>query len=191
MSRLGGRRNTRHENSRAYIDSVGADNDKKCGNISSARVDDDPLRLTSLGDESAKPLALEKGIGDSLVDEGTEAPMAHLHLPPVKVRMLTSAAGGLLLTGTAATTLRTVFPPPPLAWISVKWLRRGTTNTSTTTRETDFDQLAPSFHRKLIETELRQNIWRLIMADVQVVDAAAHFWEGGARCFVGDSFGAL
>ena len=59
-----------------------------------------------------------------------------------------------------------------------------------TTHLTNFDQLASPFHRKVIEMKLKQNLM-VNLVDVQVVYAAAHFWEGGARCFVGISFGTL
>ena len=83
---------------RERMEGAAADDDKY-GDISSALVDDEPMHLTSSGDqESAEPLlASEKGIDDALVDEDAEAPKPHL--PPVKVRMLTSTADGLLLAG--------------------------------------------------------------------------------------------
>ena len=46
---------------------------KHVDNSSSARVDHDPLRLTSFGDESTEPPALPCR-DDTLIDEGTEAP---------------------------------------------------------------------------------------------------------------------
>ena len=48
---------------------------KKHGDISSARVDDDPMRLTSFSDqESTEPPALSECSDGALVDEGAEAP---------------------------------------------------------------------------------------------------------------------
>ena len=64
--------------------------------ISPVKIDDGPMSLTSFG-VIAEPLLMapEKCIGDALVDkEGAGAPKPHL--PPVKVRMLSSAAGGFL-----------------------------------------------------------------------------------------------
>ena len=85
------------------VEVAAADYDKY-GDISSVRVDDDPMRVTRFGDESIELLAPEKGARDPLVDEGAEAPKPHL--PPGNARMLTYAAGGLLLTGTASTLQR-------------------------------------------------------------------------------------
>ena len=53
----------------------------KHGNISSARIDGGPTSLTSFG-MIVEPLllALEKYIGDALVNKGTEAPKPHFPL---------------------------------------------------------------------------------------------------------------
>ena len=60
---------------------------------SSARVDHDLMRLTSLADDSTEPPAPEKSIGNTLVDEGAEVPKPCLS--PVEMRTPT-AAGGLI-----------------------------------------------------------------------------------------------
>ena len=57
------------------------------------------------------------------------------HFPPAKVRMLSSAAGGLLLAGTASTSLRTIFHPHPLSWSLCKKTQK-TSNKSTTNGRT-------------------------------------------------------
>ena len=115
---------------RERVEGAAAD-DEKYGEISSARVDDDPMRLTSFGDqEFTEPsLAPEKDIGDVPVDEGAEAPKPHL--PPVEMRMLISTASGLLLTGTASTTLRTVFHPQPPSWSLWKHTKKKGNSTTT------------------------------------------------------------
>ena len=82
----------------------------KNGDSSYARVDDDPTSLTIFG-MMAEPPAPEKSIGDALINNGAEVPKSHLL--PIKVRMLSSAAGGLLPAGTASTAMRTIFSPPP------------------------------------------------------------------------------
>ena len=64
------------------------------------------MSLTNVGKISEPFLAPEKGIGDALVNKGAETP--NPHLPPVEVRILSFAAGGLLPSGTASTTLRTI-----------------------------------------------------------------------------------
>ena len=89
------------------------DRAKHSGDSSSTRrVDNGPTSLTSFGKIAEPPLAPETCIGDALVNKGAEAPKPHL--PPVKVRMLSSAAGGLLPAGTASTAMSTLFPPPSL-----------------------------------------------------------------------------
>ena len=76
------------------------DRAKHNGDSSSARkVDDGPTSLTSFGEIAEPPVAPKKRIGDSLVNKGAEVPKPHL--PPVEVRMLSSAADGLLPAGTA------------------------------------------------------------------------------------------
>ena len=94
----------------------------------------------------ALPLAPEIGIGDVLVNEGTEAPK--LHLSSVGVYMPTSAAGGLLLVGTASTTLRTIFPPPPLPWSFCGTIEER--NFRTTTAIQQFAKYSSFWHRKVI-----------------------------------------
>ena len=122
---------------------------EKCGDILSARVDDDPTSLISFGN-IAKPLASKKYIGDALVNEGAKPPKPLL--PSKEVRMLSSVAGGLLLAGTTFTRLRTIFSPPPLLWsFCEKTKKRGNDSITTTTRHTNSDQFAPPFHRKVIE----------------------------------------
>ena len=85
----------------------------KHGDSSSARVDDGPTSLTSFGVMIAEPLlkAPKKCIGEAMVNKGAEAPKQHQQ--PVEIRMLPSAAGGLLPVGTASTARRAIFPPPP------------------------------------------------------------------------------
>ena len=130
---------------RERTESVAAD-DYNYGDISSAKVEENPTSLTNFGN-IAEPLAPIKCIGDALVNQGAGAPKQHLQ--PVEVRMPSSAAGGLLLTGAASTMLRTIFPPPPLSWgFCDKTKKRGDRNNSTTTRRTNFDQI---FHWKVIE----------------------------------------
>ena len=81
-------------------------NQAKHGDRCSAkRVHADPTSSTGFG-MTAKPPALSRR-DDILVNKGVEAPKPHL--PPVEVRMLPSAAGGLLPAGTAPTALRTIF----------------------------------------------------------------------------------
>ena len=81
----------------------------KDGDSSSVRVDSGPTCLTSFG-MIAKPLlkTAEKRISDALVTNGAEAPKPHL--PSVEVRMLSSATGGFITTGTTSTMMRSIFP---------------------------------------------------------------------------------
>ena len=56
-----------------------AADDEKNEDISSARVDDDPMRLTSFGDqEFTEPSALSEFSDDTLVDKGAEEPTSRL-----------------------------------------------------------------------------------------------------------------
>ena len=93
-------------------------------------------------------MAPEKCIGDALVNEGAKAPK--LHLPPVEVRMLPSAAGGLLPIGIASTVMTIVFLPTPLL--------RSLCLTKVRNSSTNFNQLVLPCWRKIIETTSRQTL---------------------------------
>ena len=118
----------------------------KSEDSSSARVDDGPTSLTSFG-MVVEPLlvAPEKCVGDAFVNEGAKVPKPHL--PPVEVRMLPSAAGGLLLAGTASAVMRTIFFQTPLL--------RSFCLTNTRTSWTNFNGLASPCWRKTIATKSR------------------------------------
>ena len=89
------------------------DRTKHNGDSSSARrVDAAPTNLTNFGKIVEPSLAHEKCVSDAMVSKGAEA--QKWHLPPVEVRMLPSAAGGLLPAGTASTATKTIFHQPPL-----------------------------------------------------------------------------
>ena len=78
-----------------------AADDEKYRDISSARVDDDSMRLTSFRDqEFTEPSALSKYSDDALVDEGAKAPKSRLSL--VTIRKSTPA-GGLLDADSSST----------------------------------------------------------------------------------------
>ena len=78
-----------------------AADDEKYRDISSAWVDDDPMRLTSFrNQESTETSALSKKSDDALVDEGAKAPKSRLSL--VTMRKSTPA-GGSLDAGSAST----------------------------------------------------------------------------------------
>ena len=83
------------------------------GDNSSAKVDTDPMYLTSFGDDSTEPPALPCSRDDSLVDKGVVASKPCLSL--IKMRMLT-AAGDLLPASTASTAMKTIFPRPLFSW---------------------------------------------------------------------------
>ena len=86
--------------------------DKKCGDISSARVYDNPTSLASFGN-LPKPPVLPEFIDNDLVDEGAEAPKPCLS--PMEMRTL-KPTGDLLLARSASVTLRAVVPSPPFSW---------------------------------------------------------------------------
>ena len=70
--------------------------------------------------------------------------------------MLSSTVGGLLLAGTASTTMRTIFPPPPLSWgLGKKTKKR---DSSTPTDQTNIDHRASPFHRKMTKIKLSQTL---------------------------------
>ena len=134
---------TRRQTEEAAVDRV------KNGDSSSSRVDDGPTSLTEFG-MIAEPfsMTLEKCIGDALINEGAQAPKPHL--PPVEVRMLLLAAGGLLPAGTASTTMRTIFlPTPRLRSFCLAKMR---------TSQTNFKQVARPYWRKAIEKKSRQTL---------------------------------
>ena len=82
----------------------------KHGDTSSARVDHDPMRLTSFDDNSVEPPAFPVCRDDAPVNEGAQ--VRKPCLSPGEMRT-TTTAGGLLLTHTASTTMRDIFPLPP------------------------------------------------------------------------------
>ena len=126
----------------------------KNGDSSSARVNDGPTSLTSFR-MIAGPLAPERCIGDALVNNFAEAPKPHL--PPMEVRVLSSATGGVLPAGTASTAMRTIFPLPPLSWIIYE-TKVMCKYSSATDGKMNFNQLAPPCWRKVIQTKSRQTL---------------------------------
>ena len=94
-------------------------------------------------------MAAEKCIGDVLVNKGAEAPKPHL--PPMEMRMLSSAADGLLPADTASTAIRAIFPPPLFSWSLGEKVKERTD-------QTNFNQLAPPSWRKVIQTKPRQTL---------------------------------
>ena len=83
------------------------------GDNSSAQVDTDPIHLTSFGNDSARPPALNCSRNDALVDNG--AGPTKPCLSPVEMRTGT-AAEGLLSAGTASTAIRAIFSRPLPSW---------------------------------------------------------------------------
>ena len=118
------------------------------GDSVSARVDGGLTDLTSFG-IIAEPSAPENPIGNAQVNNGAEAPKSHL--PPMEVRMQSSAACGLLPTGTASIATRTIFLPPPPSWILGD-------KTKKRTSRTNFNQFAFPCWRKVLEKKSRQTL---------------------------------
>ena len=83
------------------------DDDDFGDNISSARINYDPMSWTSF-DDTAKSSAFTKCSNDARVNEGAEAPKSRLS--PVEMRTPTHA-DVLLHPGSASTTLRAIFHP--------------------------------------------------------------------------------
>ena len=123
---------------------------------------------------AAKPLLLspEKCIGDALVNKGVEAPKPHF--PTVEVRMPSPATGDLILASTASTMMRDIFYPPPLSWSLGEEAKKriGRTNVN---------QFTPPFWRKAVEKKSTQTLVFDPDGVEQIVNASAHFWEGGAH----------
>ena len=84
-----------------------ADQAKHGDSCSAKKVDPNLMCLTSFGDDSTGPPTLPCCMDDAMVDKGAAAPKPCLSF--VERRTLT-AAGGLLLAGTASTAMRTIFP---------------------------------------------------------------------------------
>ena len=135
---------------RKRMEAASAADRVKSGDSSSSRVDDGSTYLTGFVMIAESLLmAPEKCIGDALVDEGAKA--SKVHLPPVEVRMLSSAAGGLLPAGTPSTVMRTIFSSPLPSWSLGE-------ETKERTGRTNFNQLAPLPWRKVIRAKLRQTL---------------------------------
>ena len=92
-----------------------AADDEKYGDISSARVDDDLMRLISFGGQNLTEPSVAFTVSNdgALVVEGVEAPKPRLL--PVKMRMLTPTSG-LLHTGSASIPRRNIFHSQSLPW---------------------------------------------------------------------------
>ena len=115
---------------------------------SERRVDDGPKSVTSLG-MIAEPPASQQCIKDALVNKSAET--SKPQLPPVKVRMLSSAAGGLLPAGTASTAMRTTFSRPLPSWTLGG-------ETKERSSRTNLNQLAPLCCREILKTKSRQTL---------------------------------
>ena len=98
-----------------------AEDEEKHGDISSSRVDEDSMHLTSF-DDLAEPLALPICRVDALVNKGVKAPKPCLS--PVKMRTSPSASG-LLPTGSAFVLLGASFPHSLFRGASLKRSGRG------------------------------------------------------------------
>ena len=113
-------------------------------------------------------LLLTKRNADTLINESSKAQKSFL----LRVEMQTSTtAGGLQHNGLVSTTRTTIFPPQPFSLV-----RQPAGKTST------------SLPFPFTETSSRRSYgkpWCIILGDVLVVCAAAYFWEGGARFFIG------
>ena len=126
--------------------------DGRWGDISSDRVHDGPMRLTSLSNqEYIEPPALPCG-DDALVNQGAEAPMPCLS--PVEIRKSTTA-GSVLHAGSASTykAQGSNFTPQLLPWSLRETIEEK--NIGTTTRQI-FAKYNRSWHLRVIETKSRQ-----------------------------------
>ena len=119
------------------------------GDKSFARVDHDPMCVTSFGDDSTGPPALPCCRDDALVDKGAEAPK--LCLSPVEIRTLT-AAGGLLPTGTSITATRIIFRQPPL------WCCPTKNMSYMAMTSIQYATYSSSSKMKVLETKIRQTM---------------------------------
>ena len=113
------------------------------GDSSSARVDHDPMHLTSFGDDFTEPPAPKNSIDDALIDKGAMQSTKAVS-PTVEMRTPT-AASGLLPASTASTAVRTIFPRPLFSWSLGE-------ETKEKNSWTNFNQLAPPSRRKVLKT---------------------------------------
>ena len=175
-SRRGGRRKTRRQESRVY---AAADRVISGGN-SSARVDSDPMCLTTFGDDSTKPLALPRR-DDALVDKGAAAKVVslpHGDAHANKRRWLTSCRQSLFSDKDQLSPATSLVLPDSMEGINLR-------------TPIQYAKVYSSFWKlKVFQTKTRQTLVFNPGAVLQVVYAPARFWEGGTRCFVGKfSFG--
>ena len=112
-----------------------------------------PTSSISFG-KTAKPQVIPLCRDYSLVCKGAKAPKPHF--PPMEVRMLASAARGLLPAGIASIIMRAIIPPPPLSWrlCETKTGKHSSTTTAIQTRAT----YSSYWHRKVKETKSKQTL---------------------------------
>ena len=135
---------------RKRTEDASAENRVMNGDISSTRrVKDSPTTLASFG-MIVEPPASKKCIKDVMANEGAEKP--RLHLPPVKVRIVSAAAGGLLPADKASTAMRTTFSRPFPSWTLGE-------ETKKKNSRTNLNQLAPSCWREVSKTKSRTLVY--------------------------------
>ena len=145
------------------------------------RVDPDPMCLTSFGDDSTGLPALPCSKNDALVGNGAAAPKSCIS--PLEIRT-TTAAGGLLSTGATSTATRITFDQPPLWFCPTEEIKLRASIQYASYYSIFWrtnNQQAPFWPWE----QNRGKVWCSIPAGLQVVSTPAHFWERGARCFVG------
>ena len=134
------------EKTRKRAEDAAADQAKDGDNCPAKRGHTGPTSSTSFG-MTAEPPALSRR-DDVLVNKGAEVPKSHL--PPMEVRILPSAIGGLLPAGTGPTVMRTIFLRPLFSW-----------NLSEETKKSNSrinNRLASYCWKRVIQTKSRQTL---------------------------------
>ena len=179
----GGRRASKHEDSRALGGAATAVQAMHGDSCSATRVDPDPMCSTNFGNDCTGPPAPPCSGENALVDNGDASPK--LCLPLLEMRSPT-AAGGLLPTGEASIAKRTTYNQSPLRLYAIEDAD-SKTNLRTRILYVSYDSSflpATSSCRRVIETKLGEN--RMFdPGGSRSSSTPARFWDRGAHCFVG------
>ena len=175
----GGRRTSKHENSRAHESAAKAVQAKHGDSCSATRVDPGPkINSTSFG-LKAEPPALPCR-DDVLVENGNASSKSCL---PSLEMCSPSAVAGLLPTGETSTATKMTFNRPPLRPYPTEEINLRTTAQPVSYDSSFWNLLAASSCRRVIEIKPGQN-GTFDPGDSQGRLAPAYVWERGARCFV-------
>ena len=134
---------------------------------SANRVDPDPKRSTSFGDDLTEPSALPCSRDDALVGNGAVVPKSCLS--PLEVCTPT-AAGGLFPTGTTSTATRTTFDQSHLWFCPTEDANSENISIQYASYYSSFSSLLPHPGEGLYEQN-RGKLWYSIQVILQVISA--------------------